>query len=526
MFIDLAGEKVGAVLNTDVAVVGSGPAGLSLARRLAAHGREVLLLESGALSPSDAAQELNSGEEAAGRDHYLRFGRIRAFGGTSFHWGGWCAPLDPIDLEPRGWIERSGWPIRAADLAPYYAEAAAICDLDGAHFDTERWAAQREQPALRWKHETFATSYFQLSPPTRFGQKYRAEIRASARITALLNATVTGIGLEPAGASCTELAVAAPDGKAFEVRARSHVLACGGIENARLLLVSNDVQRGGVGNGSDLVGRFFMDHPEFTSGALIPADPALNVDLYVADSHSRLRGFGAITPTRGLMSKLGTVNFSVELMPRYEGLGDSAKALKQDYWTIAQSAERGELLDRFGANLSTFFSMLGNGAAHGWSKLASRERRLTQAGLRHHLEASPNPDSRVTLSAGRKDRFGRPLARLDWRIHRGDIDGWLRGQRALAMALGESGLGRLRLDFDSTPALAELGIQPSWHHMGTTRMHPDAKRGVVDAQCRVHGISNLYVAGSSVFPTGGHANPTLTIVALALRLGDHLSRKE
>ena len=525
MFVDLASHKVSPAVRTDVAIVGSGPAGLSLARRLEAQGHEVLLIESGSLSYSDAAQELNSGEDAAGMDYYVRGSRIRAFGGTSFHWSGWCAAFERTDFEHRSWIPRSGWPISARDLTPYYAEAAGICELDGPHFITEKWAAQRDQPALRWKGEEFGTSYFQLSPPTRFGEKYRAGIRASTRITALLNATVTGVHLDSDGGSCKGFGITGPDGTRFQVQARKYVVACGGIENARLLLISNDVHRNGVGNARDLVGRFFTDHPSFTSGAMVPIDPKIDVGLYIYDSHPKLRGFGTITPTRGLMEKLASVQFNIELMPRFEGAGNSTNAFKQDYWTLAQSAKRGELLDKFGSNVSTFFSMLGNGASHGWSKLLNRDRRLAHADLRHHLESSPNPESRVTLSRSKKDRFGHPVARLDWRINRGDIDGWLRCQEALARAFGESGLGRMRIDFNSSMPTEALNIERSWHHIGTTRMHSDPRQGVVDANCRVHGLSNLYIVGSSVFPTSGHANPTLTIVALALRLGDHLGRK-
>jgi choline dehydrogenase-like flavoprotein len=526
MLIDLATEKVAAVLRTDVAIVGSGPAGLSLARRLETHGHDVLLIESGSLSYADHAQELNAGEDAAGRHSYVRASRVRAFGGTSFAWAGWCTTLDSTDFEQRSWVRHSGWPISARDLGSYYAEATEICDLDGRHFDTAKWSAERQQAALRWSGDDFSTSYFQLSPPTRFGTKYRAPITASKKVTALLNATVTGIRLEANGRSCRALAVSAPDGKQFQVQARKYVIACGGIENARLLLLSNDVHTSGVGNTSDLVGRFFMDHPAFTSGAMVPTDPNLNVDFYIYDSHPKLRGFGTITPTRSLMQRLGSSHFNIELMAQFDGLGNSLNALKEDYWTLEQRAKRGELLGKFGSNVSTFFSMLGNGASYAWWKVGSGHRTLRHVDLRHHLECSPNPDSRVTLSTTRKDRFGLPAVRLDWRINRSDVDGWLRCQEALALAFGRSNVGRMRLDFDASKPLEALNIGSSWHHIGTTRMHSDPKQGVVDADCRVHGVSNLYIAGSSVFPTSGHANPTLTIVALALRLGDHLGRKE
>ena len=523
MFIDLANEKPSGPLRTDVAIVGSGPAGLTLARRLQFLGREVLLLESGTLGYSDTAQQLNDGDDASGRNLYLRSSRIRAFGGTSFHWRGWCRVLDPVDFTERAWIKYSGWPISTTDLTSYYPEAAEILDLSSPEFEIEKWSKLRNQLPLSWGDGEFSTAYFQLSPPTRFGEKYRAEIESSRTITALLDATVTAVQLESNGASCKALTVAAPDGTTIQVTGRQYVLACGGIENARLLLNSDDVQPKGVGNDNDLVGRYFMDHPAFTSSAMTPVNPKLDIGFYIYDSVPKIRGFGTIVPTPALMQELRSVNFNIELQPYFEGVGNSLNALKQDYWTLAPKVKRGEIFDGFGRNLSTFFSMISNGAHYAWSSFG--DRKLLYADFRNHLEASPNPDSRVTVIKEKKDRLGQPVARLDWRINPTDIDGWLRAQEALALAIGKSGLGRMRIDYDSSKGMEALEIESTWHQMGTTRMHADPKRGVVDPNCKVHGVSNLYIAGSSVFPTCGHANPTLTIVALALRLGDCLGRQ-
>ena len=525
MFIDLGKERPGGPLKTDIAVVGSGPAGLTIARRLQSLGRDALLLESGTFGYTKRAQALNDGDDALGRTSYLRTSRVRAFGGTSFHWVGWCAPLDPVDFAERAWIKHSGWPISKADLTSYYAAASEICELDKLGFEVERWAKLRKQQPLSWNGDEFSTAYFQLSPPTRFGKKYRPEVEASRKITAVLNATVTAVRLESNGASCKGLSVAGPDGKTIEVQARQYILACGGIENARLLLSSNDVQANGIGNANDLVGRFFMDHPEFFSGAMTPADPKLDIGYYVYDSVPKIRGFGSITPTPALTQKVGSINFNIDLKPHFEGMGNSLNTLKHNYWDLSLTLKRREILDNFGRNLSTFFSMVGNGASYAWASLLNREQMLLYADLRHHLECSPNADSRVTVNRHKKDRLGQPVAQLDWRINAADIDGWLRAQEALALTFERAGIARMRIDYEPSKGMKALKIESSCHHIGTTRMHPDPKQGVVDQNCRVHGISNLHVAGSSVFPTSGHANPTLTIVALALRLADHLGRR-
>ncbi len=525
MFIDLAKKKLDAPLKTDIAIVGSGPAGLALAIRLQSLGRDVLLLESGTFEYSDAAQDLNIGDDAMGRKNYLRTSRIRAFGGTSFHWGGWCGELDPIDFAERAWVKQSGWPISKADLVPYYAAAGPVCNLDPPGFDAEQWSKLRHQPTFSFKDGDFSTTYIQVKP-TRFGEKYRAEVEASTKITAVLNATVTAVRLEPNGASCKSLSVAGPDGKTFPVTARQYVLACGGIENARLLLNSDDVRPNGVGNDNDLVGRYFMDHWGFFSGAVIPTDPKLDVGFYIYDSRPKVRGFGTITPTPELVQKLQSVNFTSVLKPSFQGIGNTLDDLKANYWDLAHKLKRRQVFDDFGSNLSKFFAMIGSGASYAWASLLNRDQKLLYAELENSLESSPNPDSRVTVNKDKKDRLGHPVARLDWRINPTDIDGWVRGQEVLAMAVGKSGIGRMRIDFDPAKGMKSLKVESGWHHIGTTRMHRDPKQGVVDANCRVHGVSNLYIAGSSVFTTSGYVNPTVTLVALALRLADHLGRKE
>jgi choline dehydrogenase-like flavoprotein len=384
----------------------------------------------------------------------------------------------------------------------------------------------RGQASISWKNDDeFRTSYYQLSPPTRFGGKYRTLIKTSQRINVLLNATVTAVRLAPNGSTCIGLGVVAPDGRRVTVSARKYVLACGAIENARLLLISDDIVSLGLGNEHDQVGRFFMDHPAFTSGAMVPADPKLELGLYVYDSHPKFRGFGTVAPTPALMERLRTVNFNVELQPTYLGTGDSLNQLKKNYWDLAHNLRRGRVIEDFGHNIGMFFSMIGNGASYAMSSVLNRDQQLAKVDLRHHLECSPNPQSRVTVNRQRRDRLGLPVAQLDWQIKHSDIDGWLRGQEAMALAVGKAGIGRVRIDYQPSRGVKSLNIESAWHHMGTTRMHPDARRGVVDQSCRVHGVDNLFVAGSSVFPTSGDANPTLTIVALALRLGDQLKGK-
>src|SRR2546422_1471459 len=227
MFIDLGKERPGGPLKTDIAVVGSGPAGLTIARRLQSLGRDALLLASGTCGYTKRAQTLNDGDDALGRTSYLRTSRVRAFGGTSFHWVGWCAPLDPVDFAERAWIKHSGWPISKADLTSCYAAASEICELDKLGFEVERWAKLRKQQPLSWNGDEFSTAYFQLSPPTRFGKKYRPEVEASRKITAVLNATGAGVRLESNGGSCKGLFRPRPHRETNEGQGRPAIPAGG-----------------------------------------------------------------------------------------------------------------------------------------------------------------------------------------------------------------------------------------------------------------------------------------------------------
>jgi choline dehydrogenase-like flavoprotein len=141
--------------------------------------------------------------------------------------------------------------------------------------------------------------------------------------------------------------------------------------------------------------------------------------------------------------------------------------------------------------------------------------------VKYEAEQAPNPRSRVNLHHSKRDQLGLPATQLDWQLSDFDKFSIRRTAELIGIELGRAGLGRVRTDIDEDLSKFPL-VETAWHHMGTTRMSENDRTGVVDSACRVHGLSNLYVAGSSVFPTGGRANPTLTIVALAIRLADHL----
>jgi choline dehydrogenase-like flavoprotein len=347
------------------------------------------------------------------------------------------------------------------------------------------------------------TKIVQFSPQPRFGQVYRQEIDRADNISSYLNANVIEIETTKDARTVTRLRVACLQGNRFWVAARLFILATGGIENARLLLLFNKVQRGGLGNQNDLVGRFFMDHVSLLSGTILLSDPNISTALYL----HRVRGFPKNSnPTARIEQRvMGELMLSPEVM-RAEKVANFSAVLMSTSWLETKGTGDDFLSSLYGVIKST----------RAYRKLFEPTLRL-----RNIIELMPNPDSRVSLT-NERDSLGQNRVRLDWRLSPSDKRTVRRSQEIIGAELGRAGLGRLMVPLDddtSWPPSLEPGLG---HHMGTTRMHVDPRRGVVDQNCQVHGVSNLFIAGSSVFPTYGYSPPTLTIVALALRLADHV----
>jgi choline dehydrogenase-like flavoprotein len=494
---DARGIPADTVLDTDVCVVGAGAAGITLARELAAVPVRVTVLESGGLTPDRRTQDLLRARSTGAPYFPLHWIRTAALGGTTDQWGGQCRPLDAIDFEARPEIPLSGWPFGRGHLLHYYERAQAVCQLGPFAYDAEAWP-DPARPALPLQGDRARTAIFQLSPPTRFGVAYRDDLARAARVDVYLHASATELETTPEGDAVTHVRVACLRGPRFRVAARLVVLAAGGIETPRLLLLSSRAHPAGLGNAHDLVGRCFMEHLHLDCGILELDDSRLAA-LY--DPH-----------LAGSTSIKGALVLSPDTLRR-EGLPSYSALLDTRVPTVVRRALR----------------WLPESVA--WRLRTERARRLRNdraarpiPGTRtvhSRMEQVPNPESRVTLGDER-DALGRRRARLDWRLTALDKRSMRRALAILGEEVTRAGVGRWRAALDNDDAGWREPPHGGHHHMGTTRMHPDPRRGVVDADGRVHGTTNLYVAGPSVFPTVGHANPMLTIVALALRLADHI----
>ena len=519
------------VIEADVCIVGSGAAGITIARDLRNGPLSVCLVESGGLELDPEIQDLNRGEVLDAFFFDLEFSRLRMFGGTTNHWSGTSRPLGELTLRSRPGIDHSGWPISRSELTPYFAPAHELCRMMGPYeYGNYFWG----EVALPAPIQSLTSEIYQRNYPVRFNEVYHDDLASAGNVTVWLHATALRIESDEAGRGVKALRVGRLGGEPFQVRAQVYVLAMGAVENARLLLLSDDVQQAGLGNGHDLVGRFLSDHPAMEVAELLPSDRFLDPRFFFKLRPERaemalranLRPRLALKPEVIEREQLNQYLF--DLFPEYlpsEGV-DSAKSVFGD---MKSGRLPDDLFEHLGNLLGDFDDVID--AAYK-SLFDSRDgifdnpRPIKKLSVNLELEQSPNPDSRVMLSQER-DAFGQRRAAVDWRMNGADLDRAKKAMEIFAAELGAAGLGRIRSVLHEDGAGWPQGSGPGslyvgYHQMGTTRMSDDPRHGVVDRACRVHGLTNLYVAGGSVFPTVGHERPTLNIVALALRLADHI----
>ena len=492
-------------IDTDVCIVGAGPAGITVARELNGQAFRVCIVESGGTRPDAATQSLSRLTSDGSDLTPDARERRRQFGGNANLWRAGrrptrslvrYLPLDEVDFAARPWVPHSGWPFTRSALDPYYARAHRVAGLGAYAYDPP----DRPQPLpLDDGQVRMSVEWFSTGRP--FTRDALGEFRRSANLTVLVHASAGSLHETPDGARIERLRIDCLNGRQHTVTAKVFVLAAGGIENPRLLLLSNKRSPAGIGNAHDVVGRYFMDHFH-VRGTLVPSDRALfdRAGLYDVRALPDGRVMGCkLNVTPAVMEREGLMNSALKLDARI-----SSRPLSAFAGTYAR------LMVKHRQLRPSYF---------GWSELAAPMRRFAEFATHLQIELAPVPSNRVTLSAER-DRLGRPLPSVHWRwdeLSRRSVHG---AARILAASLARAGLGRLEMPGGDPPPLPNaLGIN---HHIGATRIHIDPKQGVVDANCKVHGVSNLFITGSSVFPTGGYANPTLTIIALAMRLADRV----
>ena len=522
---DVGALAPGSVTHADVCIVGSGPAGLVLAEELAREGRRIFVLESGNLSPCSDADALNE-IRSVGAPRVLdqRLVRNRTLGGTSSTWSGRVATFDDMDFVAREWIPHSGWPIERSTVTPFFPRARAylMAPLVDNNDREETAPFSSSQPQfddryLRnyvWSFSTDATSRKDFM---RFGP--RARQQPMPGVTCFLNATVTHINTTEDGTSAESVEITGPDRSQRLVRSPYVILCAGGIENARLLLTSNRLHRSGLGNVHDQVGRYLMDHPRGAVGRFRLED---HVALQTSFAAYRLRRGGrtyVAVPGLALSSAAQHGNQLANCSAWVAGV----PCADDPFVALAALVQaEGRPLDQ----LRKVWQGRRSFASGIKSVLVDRRsppRHVADLELQCMVEQVPDPDSRVTLSR-EKDRYGVPISQIDWRL--GEIE-WRTVKHMTEFVAKEFAITGLPVpDFDDEVLEGRsLHLPDVAHPTGTTRMSLSPSEGVVDPSCQIHGVHGLYVAGSSLFPTSGHANPTQMILALAIRLADHLTEK-
>lgn len=532
MIEDLRDHPRELTIQADVCLIGAGAAGITIARELAGTALRVCLVEGGGLEFEYAESQTLYAGSSVGIPMSLEAGRLRFFGGTTNHWTGRCAPLSEIDFRRRPWIPHSGWPLDRTDLDPYYRRAREVAGIGSRWRSDAETLALLKAPLPPLNPEWLRPFIWHYSPGTkgdttrRWAEAYGTLLRESSNVRTLLHANFADFSVSKNSSRVRSVTVRTMNGVAATVKAENYVLCCGGIENARLLLLESQRNGGGFGNDHDQVGRYFMQHLRGPGGLIVSPERLSRVH----DQFNLLRGPDGLYVEVGLtltpetMEREGLLNCSSVLLYQEDpesgvtALQDIWHALRAGYWPPAVGKHVGLIAEDIGD------------VARGVEHQLARSQTLVNVGIPTKsavflvdLEPAPDPESRIMLGDAR-DALGLRRVKADWR--HGVLE--RRTAARLASLVGAEftrvGIGRARLEpwlQDERVPLADA-LEGVPHYMGTTRMSEDAREGVVDRNCAVHGMENLYVAGSSVFPTAGQANPTLTILALALRLADRL----
>lgn len=524
MITELERRREDGPLEADVCILGAGAAGITIACALVGSGARTVLLESGGRAFDQPTQDLYRSEVvglAHGGVHGYRF---RVFGGSTTRWAGQALPLAPIDFAAREWVPGSGWPLRREELEPFYRRAAEWMRIPpfppGRPADS--WPAALGPPA-GFDPALVEPWFSEFMAEPDFAQLHGPRLAAARDVEVVLGANVTELVPDLGVGALDRVEARSLGGRKLEVRADLFVLCAGGLENARLLLASERRTPGGLGNGADLVGRYFSDHAGVPVGEIVGGDrkrlgrafsPRRAGEIkhsphYTATAELQ-RSERIVHAAAGVVYGRSPADVGAKTLVRALGRGSFAAQARREAPAAARAVLRDPGAVLRGAGRRFVLRQPGFDTA--------ATPRLIAGG-----EQSPNRDSRVYLGAER-DALGMRRLVLDWRVSELDLYSWRHFAELFAAELDRLGLGTARLDLSRLLDDPERtsGLVDGGHHIGTTRMAADPSAGVVDADCRVHGIENLFVAGSSVFPTGGFSNPTFTILALSLRLADRL----
>lgn len=496
MLIDARKFAIGDTIEADLCIVGAGAVGIAMALEFDGTNKKVAVIESGGFELEGETQALYKGDHVGRPTYPLERNRLRYFGGTTNHWAGHNRPFDAFDFSVRDWIPHSGWPITFEEYEPYIARTQPILELGKDDYGSiEEYAKELSLPLLPLDKNNLISVVKRQSPPTRFGRKYRKQVKDSKNVTVYLHSNVLELNANKNASHVSSASIACLDGPTYSIKSKNFVLATGGLENPRLMLLSNKSAPDGLGNSHGMVGRFYTDH--------ILIRPALDISLsrknldfrFYTDLHTINGGkiFGILTASEELTrrEKLSRFRFHLYNM------------------SPMHNRPLGGVLSYFDGEDEIMPLAKGKGA---------------HISVHMAMEPFPNPDTFVRLSE-RTDKLGQRMIEVNWQVTDRELANAHRAIEICALEFARMGYGRAYAPILEDPENWPPNFTSGKHHCGTTRMSDNPATGVVDRNCKVFDLDNLYVTGSSVFPTISHTNPTLNLVALSLRLADHLKEK-
>ncbi|MDA7517842.1 GMC family oxidoreductase [Akkermansiaceae bacterium] len=540
----------GTTLDCDVIIIGTGAAGTPCTCEFINSGKDVIVLESGGFEMDSATQALAEGDVSSPSQHGpLAQYRKRVFGGTTTVWGGRCSPFDEIDFEKRAGIESSGWPIDRSALVPFYEKAHDYLHLGGFNYESANSFADGDREIIpdlgkkSWSQNTL----WRFSLPTDVGKENRQRLIDAPNVRVLLHANVTKLRTDATGAVMESVEVTSLEKNPFKVRARSVIVAAGGLESTRLLLASDDVHREGIGNENDLVGRYYCSHVSGDLGEVNFSPKARNVLWQYEQTSDGIYSKRQLRPKESVMKEEGLLNIRcITTHPPFADASHRSGVLSSAY--LAKRFFKGQIPPEYSKELAAagYHSLpqhirnviLGTPSVikfgtHWFFKRTIARRKYPSISIRSranaytiHFDAeqSPNRDSRISLG-DRRDDLGQRLLTVDWKYRSADFESVMRWRDLLCEDLKSGGVGHFRQNREEAEDIVRSGFGVGSHHIGTTRMSESPRDGVVDSDCQIHGVEGLFIAAPSVFPTASFANPVLTTVALGLRIADHVLKR-
>lgn len=538
MFVDAKTLDHNSVIRSTICIVGSGPAGVTLATELLNAGISVSVIESGGLD-KDASDLGQPAKTSVFPDH-RGIWTNRQFGGNGNLWHVNAGlgpnhlrllPMTAADFEARPEIPDSGWPLSLADMTPFYHRAQTWFGMDQRSYTPADWEST-ETSALALEGTGVRTGMFHFAYKNMILETYREAIGASKAVTVHYNATATKLDMDESGKRITAVRTVTAPGHAVTFEADMFILAQGGLATPQLLLASTDRQQNGIGNAHDLVGRYFMDHPLLFGGTFTPAsrDMIDRMAIYDLRRIDGLSAMGHLQLTDEVIRAEQCLNMSGILFPR-RSMGPRREAgfqasqrlraamQKRGKFSIGDIFTAAKGVDGIGRQFyDRLFAPISHLGIGGWSTRDKPSEEFDHFEVLHQVEQVPRRDNRIVLGK-ELDALGNRRIEIHCTWNEAEMDMIRRTQQIMAREIRKSGVGEFAVQDP-----VEVKTSSTTHFIGATRMHDDPTKGIVDSQCRVHGVDNLMISGSSVFPTGGYANPTLSIVAMSIRVADQIKR--